>query len=211
MDSSLRFSVSRLHAIKGIPTIIGGVHPKEIATLLFEEATELQQRKFLRSFVEGPETGVPVDHGRRTLPFVDLAIPEGMVVISVLTGWIGMANAETNYPPEFTDPSAQWGMLVLGCDVEDQAHWLWLTAWTGWYKQTPTCEELTVDSLALLLAKGHEHIVYRGGMFDRLDDAYHGFVAAVGRRAKVTNEFLFLLQRSGERYDRIQKIMRVRK
>jgi hypothetical protein len=207
MDSSTRFSPARLKAIKGEPTILGGIHPKEIATLLFEESVDLQTRNFLRAFVEGPETGVPIDRGRRTIPFSDLKLPEGMVVTAVYSGWIGQERAETNYPPEFTDPASTWGVLALACDTENKPHWLWLTIWTGWFKHEPTCEELTVDSMTERFS----------GVYDRglwpvpCDEVYMSFVHVVSRRAETAKEFMLLLQRSGERYERILKIMRRRK
>jgi hypothetical protein len=204
MDASSSFSPARLNAIKGIPTYRGGIHPQEIATLLFEEAEDLKRRNKLRKFVDGFDRGVPIDGGRRTVPFSELLIPPGMKIIGVYGAWIDKHWTDAHYPPAYQDPDAKWGILALGCDTKGEPHWLWLTVWTGWWKEPPTCEELTVESLTELLT---EQTLRAQEVPIPLDNVYAGFVSAVIRRMKDDVEIIALAQRSGERFDRIRRIM----
>jgi hypothetical protein len=208
MDASSKFSLARLRAIKGIPTYRGGVHPQEIAALLFEEALDLKQRGKLHQFIDSPDRGVVVDKGRQTISFAELSIPSGMKVTGVYSVLIEMPRAETYNPEEFTNPGAHWGMLVLGSDENGDPHWLWLTASTGWHKKAPTCEQLSIESLTQLLIE--RTVLLDGGKIP-LNSVYAGFVSAALRHAKDDIDFAALAQRSGERLDRIRLIMSPRR
>lgn len=139
----------------GVVPWVNNLSPLTVARLLFEEGQELvYSDRVLRYVVyRGPDTGVSIRDGRETIPFRSLNIPADMSVVSVAS--TGLVTGEV-YDHKSGNRNVQWGILLLGADSEDKAHWLWVTMWKP-FGPDSTCVELDIESLAELITGSDDH------------------------------------------------------
>lgn len=151
--------------------------PRKIAESLFREAERFQQFGLNRLLVDGKDTAVGVDTGRRTVPYRSLGLPHGTTVVHVTTVRVKYAESTSALIPGGI--VQQWGILLLARDRHNRTYWLWSCVWEPNDGRAPSCRELSVDDLADLLTPVGEgepvlngHYVYMDlcALFSRKQD-----------------------------------------
>lgn len=201
MDTSGRFSSPALDAVRGVPSVQGELTPIEVATLLFEEAADLQEDRLLQLIVSTPETGVKVKYGRVTIPWRELHVPDGMTVTDVAT--TGVLEFGDVIYEKHGDRSEKYGLLLLASDQNGSAQWIWVETWVP-YQSRPIYRVLSVEELAKLITtprQGGSTLILNSG------DLYAQYAKMVARKLDfyrgVTSRLAFYGGRTGERHRRI--------
>lgn len=202
MDTSGRFSSPALDAVRGVPSVQGELTPIEVATLLFEEAADLQEDRLLQLIVSTPETGVKVKYGRVTIPWRELHVPAGITATGVASTYGSLEIGGPLYE-RHGDRYEKHGILLLASDQNGSAQWIWVETWVP-YQSRPIYRVLSVKELAELMATPRQETSYPALS---VDDLYTKYVDMVARKLRfyrdVTSRLALYGGRTGERHRRI--------
>lgn len=211
MDSSNSSSSASLDAVRGVPRTRRKPTPEEVAILLFEEADGLWRDQLLPLVTDGLETnvyrvtGVRVDGGRKTLPFYDLPLPNGMKAVAVASA---VQRHGRVYYEKHGNTTTQWGILLLARDSDGYPHWLWALVWDPWDKPDNSCVELDVETLTGLLTIPRED-----GGYPALNwrTVYGDFEQMLGRKLhfyrKIESALVLRAARTLERNNRLKAML----
>lgn len=116
MDTSSRFTSSRLRIIKGEMRIRQYLTPRELAQLIFDEIKGMDYHLFDALFRKD-ETGIPIGiNGRRTISYRSLGIQSDTVIFLGTSSQplvYDNRNTHAKHPDEEYSDIRTWGLLLV--------------------------------------------------------------------------------------------------